>query len=336
MATEERQLLGPLLRNISRSFYKTLQLLPGRIRKPISLAYLLARTTDTIADTELVPAADRLAALARLRARILGAEPAPLSFASLVHKQGAAAEASLLEQVNPIVALLDTLSAPDRQLVRDVLQTITSGQELDLRRFAETKPGAPTPLQTEEELDDYTFRVAGCVGEFWTHMCRAHIFPRARLDDAWLIEKGIRFGKGLQLVNILRDIPTDLRKGRCYFPAEGLRRVGLQPRDLLDPQNESRFRPLYDDWLERARAHLAAGWEYTTALPWSAVRVRLACALPILIGVETLALLETGPILNPERRIKVSRNHVKRAFRRSILLYPFPAAWKRLAGGTTT
>jgi farnesyl-diphosphate farnesyltransferase len=330
MATEERQLLGPVLRDVSRSFYKTLQLLPARIRKQISLAYLLARTTDTIADTELVPAADRLAALAKLRARILGVEPGPLSFANLAQKQGSAAEASVLERVNDIVALLDTLSAPDRQLVRNVLETITGGQELDLQRFAEAKSDAPTALQSDAELDDYTFRVAGCVGEFWTRMCRTHIFPGARLDDAWLIEKGIRFGKGLQLVNILRDVPADLRKGRCYFPADGLTRIGLQPRHLLDPQNETRFRSLYNDWLGRARAHLAAGWEYTTALPWPAVRVRLACALPVLIGVETLALLETEPILNPERRIKVSRSQVKRAFRRSILLYPFPAVWKRL------
>jgi farnesyl-diphosphate farnesyltransferase len=209
-------------------------------------------------------------------------------------------------------------------------KTITVGQELDLRRFAEAKSDAPTALQSEAELDDYTFRVAGCVGEFWTRMCRTHIFPGARLDDAWLIEKGIRFGKGLQLVNILRDVPADLRKGRCYFPADGLTRLGLQPHDLLDSQNETRFRPLYNDWLGRARAHLAAGWEYTTALPWPAVRVRLACALPILVGLDTLALLETGPILNPERRIKVGRPQVKRAFRRSILLYPFPAVWKGL------
>jgi len=36
------------------------------------LAYLLARATDTIADTGLVPAEQRLAALAALRERILG------------------------------------------------------------------------------------------------------------------------------------------------------------------------------------------------------------------------------------------------------------------------
>ena len=54
----ERELGGQLLAAVSRSFYLTLKALPKELREPISLAYLLARTADTIADTgsgELVP-----------------------------------------------------------------------------------------------------------------------------------------------------------------------------------------------------------------------------------------------------------------------------------------
>ncbi len=47
--------LNDLLKATSRSFYLTLRVLPGAMRLQISLTYLLARTTDTIADTELVP-----------------------------------------------------------------------------------------------------------------------------------------------------------------------------------------------------------------------------------------------------------------------------------------
>src|SRR5262245_58143271 len=57
------ELLTDLLRSVSRSFYTTLRILPPQIRPQISLAYLLARTTDTIADTGLVPVAERLGAL---------------------------------------------------------------------------------------------------------------------------------------------------------------------------------------------------------------------------------------------------------------------------------
>jgi farnesyl-diphosphate farnesyltransferase len=49
--------LTDLLKATSRSFYLTLRVLPAAVRPQISLAYLLARTTDTIADTEIVPLA---------------------------------------------------------------------------------------------------------------------------------------------------------------------------------------------------------------------------------------------------------------------------------------
>src|SRR6266850_1319639 len=205
MAINQAQLLGPLLRDVSRSFYRTLSILPGKIRTQISLAYLLARTTDTIADTELVPAAQRLEALRELRARILGSRREPVNFAVFARQQASPAEATLLENCETSLALLETLPERDRELVRKVLDIIAGGQELDLLRFAGATSEHPVALQTDEELDDYAFRVAGCVGDFWTRVCRAHIFTKDKLDDAFLIENGIRFGKGLQLINILRD-----------------------------------------------------------------------------------------------------------------------------------
>ena len=322
--------LMPLLKEVSRSFYLTLRILPGGVRSQIGLAYLLARTTDTIADTELVSPAQRLEALQALREAILGQRPAPLDFGELARCQASAAERVLLKRWESSLALLRGLDPPDRLLVQSVLDTITSGQELDLRRFAGASAANVLSLRTEAELDDYTYRVAGCVGEFWTKMCRAHLFPKADLDDAILLANGLRFGKGLQLVNILRDLPADLRQGRCYLPSEALASVGLVPSDLLLPVNEGRMRPLYDKHLSQAQAHLAAGWAYTNALPRTSVRVRLACGWPILIGLETLKLLRSSPILDPARRVKVGRAEVKRLIWRSVLYYPWPPAWRNL------
>src|SRR6266446_1521302 len=69
MAPSTPELLTTLLREVSRSFYLTMRVLPGAIRPQIGLAYLLARTADTIADTELVPLTQRLDALRSLRER---------------------------------------------------------------------------------------------------------------------------------------------------------------------------------------------------------------------------------------------------------------------------
>ena len=340
--------LNDLLQQTSRSFYLTLRVLPAAVRPQIGLAYLLARTTDTIADTELVPIEQRLDALKRLRERIQGLSTAPLNFGELAKHQGSSAEGTLLEKVEDSLTLLQTLLPADQQLVRAVLNTITGGQELDLRRFGrwgETtgKPSStlaargdarPTnqiiALETDAELDDYTYRVAGCVGEFWTKMCRAHLFPNLRLDDAQLLADGVRFGKGLQLVNILRDLPADLKKGRCYLPAEKLEKAGLLPSVLLSPVNEVKFRPLFHEYLDRAESHLAAGWAYTNTLPFGQFRVRLACAWPILIGMQTIEKMRIASVLDLQQHIKVSRSEVRGIMLRSTLFYPLPRMWQKL------
>ncbi len=323
--------LNDLLQRTSRSFYLTLRVLPRAVRPQIGLAYLLARTTDTIADTEIIPAEQRLEALQQLRDRILGLHNNGLDFSELARQQGVPAERELLDHCEASLALLASLSATDLSRVRKVLEIISSGQRLDLERFTGASAEKVLALKTEVELDDYKYRVAGCVGEFWTTICRAHLFPGKILDDSKLLTEGVRFGKGLQLVNILRDLPADLRKGRCYLPADKLAAMGLQPADLLQIGNESRFRPLYEHYLDLAEAHLAAGWAYTNTIPRSQIRVRLGCAWPVLIGLETIKRLRTARVLDPDERVKISRSEVRRIIFRTLLRYAFPIAWRRLA-----
>jgi farnesyl-diphosphate farnesyltransferase len=328
--------LNNLLRATSRSFYLTLRVLPGAIRPQIGLTYLLARTSDTIADTEIVPLDQRLAALQKLRERMSGQSSAPLHLDEFARRQGSPAEGALLEKVETSLAALQHFSADDQKLIRDVLAIIVSGQELDLRRFAKATvpPEGGNPnivaLETAAELDDYTYRVAGCVGEFWTKLCRAHLFPRVRLDEKQLMADGVRFGKGLQLVNILRDLPADLKKGRCYLPTEKLEAAKLLPATLLSPANEARFLPLFHEYLDKAESHLVAGWTYTNALPFGQFRVRLACAWPILIGVRTLEKLRAANVIELQQRVKVSREEIRAIVQRSILACPFRKAWQNL------
>jgi farnesyl-diphosphate farnesyltransferase len=333
--------LQELLKQTSRSFYLTLRVLPARVRPQIGLAYLFARTTDTIADTEIVPLTQRLDALKTLRERMLGQNSAPLNFGGLAEQQGSPAEKLLLEKTGDSLAALENLSADDQKLIREVLVTITSGQELDLKRFAPLESTLQRAgdklklrlqpiiaLQTAAELDDYTYRVAGCVGGFWTKICRAHLFPNAELDEEQFIADGIRFGKGLQLVNILRDLPADLKNGRCYLPVEKLSAAGLSPETLLSPANEEKFLRLYHDYLDQAETHLAAGWRYTNTLPFGQVRVRLACAWPVLIGMRTIGKLRAATALELQQRVKVSRGEVRGILLRSILACPLPGAWR--------
>src|ERR1700689_1006950 len=99
--------LNHLLKAPSRSFYLTLRVLPGTIRPQIGLAYLLARTTDTIADTEIVSLEQRLQALQLLRERILGTHRKALDFGELARQQGLPVERILLERCEEALAFLE-------------------------------------------------------------------------------------------------------------------------------------------------------------------------------------------------------------------------------------
>jgi farnesyl-diphosphate farnesyltransferase len=319
-----------LLKATSRSFYLTLRMFPKGIRGQIGIAYLLARTTDTIADTEIIPAEQRLKALEFLRVQIMEVHRKPVDFGEFAKNQGNPAERMLLERVEESLDTLDSFNSADQARIRKVLEIIVSGQELDLRRFMGASAERVVALKSEEELDDYTYRVAGCAGEFLTRMFRTYAFPAASLDEAKLYAGGINFGKGLQLVNILRDLPVDLRQGRCYLPEGELAAAGLKPEELLQSANMGKFRPVYQRYLAKAEERLRAGWNYTNMLPKRCVRIKLACAWPALIGIETLRKLRTANVLDASERVKISRPEVRNVMMRTVLYYTWQPGWRRL------
>jgi farnesyl-diphosphate farnesyltransferase len=308
MTTPQTELIGPLLRDVSRSFYLTLRVLPKEIRPQISLAYLLARATDTIADTKAVPRAKRISALQQLQN--LSHVP---ELGAIAERQTSAAEKQLLERLEECVVAVGRFDEADGRRIQELLKTIVGGQIFDLQRFPGETEKELVALSSDEELDRYTYMVAGCVGEFWTKMCVAHV---AALGD-WKMDEmcglGVRFGKGLQLVNVLRDIPKDLRIGRCYLPVK-------EPGALLDPRNVEAIRAIYGRWLDVAVAHLDAGWQYTMRIPRTERRLRLACIWPIWIGLMTIARLRAENPLDPTRRVKISRGEVYGMMARSVAM----------------
>jgi farnesyl-diphosphate farnesyltransferase len=328
-----------LLKQVSRSFYLTLHVLPRSVRHPLSLAYLLARATDTIADTEIVDVDHRIAVLLQLKKSIHDAcedqnRHVP-DFTGFIDNPINAnrenvSEHTLLKNLQGILEALALLPSEDRIRIDTLLDIITTGQEEDLQCFGAASADRISSFVSDEQLDSYTYKVAGCVGEFWTEMCRAHIFPEIQIDEERLMANAVQFGKGLQLVNILRDLPKDLRLGRCYLPQGELAQHGLTPHDLLNASSIDQFRPLYNEYLKKAENCLSAGWQYTISLPFRCVRIRLACAWPILIGMKTIRLLYRNNILDDSTRVKVSRSDIRKVMIRSAIFYLYPAAWNRL------
>jgi len=297
-----------ILRSVSRSFYLSIRFLPAQLREPIALAYLLARIADTIADTAQIATSVRMETLKLLSSGIQGTasrEAVTELVASFVSLQENERERQLLASLRDCLAQLEGMEHVDRNDIRVVLEQITRGQMLDLERFGD--PKEVRALGTAADLDEYTYLVAGCVGEFWTRLCYRHVRQFASRTEDEMLALGKRYGMSLQLINVLRDAGSDLRAGRCYFPEHELSAVHLTPSQIL--HEPERFQPVYRTWLDKAKATLVAGMEYSRSI--TNRRVRAATVLPALIGARTLALLNAAGPAALQRTVKVARQEVR-------------------------
>ena len=321
-----------LLRGVSRSFYLSIRLLPRALRAPIAVGYLLARATDTVADTSTVPQAQRQTLLSLLLQAIEtpGAVPSPLQaqLQEFARHQTDPHERALMQALPACLPLLQSLPADDQASVRWVLRPITQGQTLDICRFgqAPSDPATVQALANEDELTDYTWQVAGCVGEFWTELCARHLRDFATRPTHEMRQLGRHYGMGLQRLNILRDAGADLAQGRCYLPAEQLARLGLTPASLAraaqthDASTLEQLTPLWSEYMQNTQTQMTAGLHYSRAL--TSRRLRLASVLPALIGARTLALLaQAGPhaLARTGQRIKMPRHEVRALLWRLLL-----------------
>ena len=285
-----------LLKQVSRSFYLSLRLLPKPMREGAGLAYLLARTSDTLADSEAVERDLRLEMLQKFVDDLEEAamrQPWPDPLLDGVEHPG---ELELLLRVPELLECFKAMSPRQQGLIRDVIATITQGQLNDLEYFSHGSGEAITAFAASSELDRYTYQVAGCVGEFWT------LLGFETLGDGFsehspdaLVEMGVRYGKGLQLINILRDLPQDLRAGRCYLP-------------VADPQDREALMMEFRRHCGLAEVLIQQGFDYSAQLRKR--RLRMASVLPTMIAEGTLEQLRQASWEQLESGIKVSRARV--------------------------
>lgn len=275
-----------ILKGVSRSFYLSVRLLPAGMREPIGLAYLLARASDTLADTPSVSPELKLQALFFLKERqfIDLTKIYEDSFKEFIVLPK---ERLLLENLAWIHGELDHLESDIKKEIDLVFSIIVDGQYGDVQRFEVEQRS----IETNEELLDYCYSVAGCVGEFWTRIGFLSDSRFSNLDALHLENMGRALGIGLQLVNIIRDAPKDLAEGRVYIPG-----MKMLSKECIRP------------WVERAEEGLTQGIQYSDSLRTRCSRV--AVYLPAVLGLDTLSLIKEASIREWERGGKVSRGRV--------------------------
>lgn len=247
----------------ARSFKWGIRLLPARLRGPMAALYAFCRAADDAADGEESPAVRRQA-VRRVRDRWEAA------------RSGTLADDPIMTAFADAVAR----NGIDPADVEGLLAAVEA--DLVVTRY----PDFPA-------LERYADGVAGGVGR----ACAA-LFGRR---DPAARDLATRMGLGMQLVNILRDVAEDARRGRVYLPLADLERHGLSAEGILAGSPGPGFQALVREIAARAREGLAA------AAPFGALLAPDLRFFPETLGATYGQLLDRlerdgwDPIRHPPR-----------------------------------
>jgi phytoene synthase len=198
------------------SFYYSFLFLPAERRRAITAVYAYCREVDDAVDEVSDPS---------------------VAEAKLHWWRGEVAALFDGQPTHPVTrALLPFVDGPFG-ITRERLLAILEGMEMDLRQNRYLDFTA---------LKRYAHLVAGVVGEI-----SAAVFG---YSDPRTLEFAGRLGLALQLINVIRDVGDDARRGRVYLPLDELQRFGVRAADLLAGRYVDGFVPLMRFQGERARA----------------------------------------------------------------------------------
>ncbi len=300
--------LNVLLKNTSRSLYLSVKMLPCSMRPAFGLAYLLCRYVDTIADTDLLPIEKRLDWVQQFPT-IVRRQDHALQAALVRDLTGTSEnpyEAQLIAHLSDCLTALNQIPAEQKPFIYDVVQAVCNGMCIDLTVFPNQKKAGPVALKTIADLTHYCRLMGGKPGLFWSQLI--YHTHKIKISETDFYALGQHIGDALQIVNVLRDLPKDLRFGRCYFPMEQLEQQGISAASLLQREREADFAPIKQYWIRWGKENLQHAFAYFSALPKKAWRTRAAVAWPILWTADTFYKLAVSQdLLNPAKRVKISR-----------------------------
>ena len=278
------------------------------MRPAFGVAYLLCRYADTIADTNLLPLEKRLDWVQQFPTiiRTQNRDQQEALVKDLTGTSENPYEAQLIAHLADCLTALNQIPAVQKPFIYEVVQSVCEGMCVDLTTFPNQDGATPVAFKTKADLTHYCRLMGGTPGLFWSQLIyHAYTIHMAQNEFYTL---GQRIGDALQIVNILRDLPKDLRFGRCYFPQDQLKQYYLSAESLLQTKNSVLFAPIKNSWLQWGKENLQQAYVYYCILPKQAWRVRAAVAWPILWTADTFNKLATCPdLLDPAKRVKISR-----------------------------
>ena len=317
------------LQRVSRTFALNIRILADPFREVVETGYLLCRAADALEDSWPGSASMVRERFGLLLAVLRDEGGAAEALAAEARKAPAGTgDLEVVANLPRVQRVWRALPERDRVILAEGVSTLAAGMCRYASRAAERPPDLPY-LDTEAELHDYCWVVAGCVGVMLTRLFTARERIRHAADAGAAhaaiaerrLERAPAVGEALQLTNILLDWPLDVRRGRCYLPAEWLAEHGLAPQDLV-----GRPRPGTMALARRleglARAALSRVPDYLETIPPQALRYRLFTLWPALWGLASLEHACADPAFPwGDRRPRLPRARLGREALRGLVAH---------------
>jgi farnesyl-diphosphate farnesyltransferase len=297
-----------ILPKVSRTFAPTIQRLPRELFLQVTVAYLLCRVADTIEDSSFLDIEQKqgiLKAYADILARKYTARALDSFMIRVSSLPQKGPDYDLVHHLPTILVVYNDFPEKVRSGISTWVVEMVSG----MRRYAQAKTNTSQNfLKTWTELDEYIYYVAGTVGNLITTLFSYYSHHITRTIANRLKRYAESVGKGLQMVNIIRDMPDDWKCNRSYMPSELLEKYDLTRQSIFERKNVQRSKKMLDELIESAVAYLDAAVQYIVAIPKAERSIRLSCLLPLFWALQTLRSIKKNinTFLKKEK-IKISR-----------------------------
>ena len=320
-----------ILQGVSRTFALNIPQLPGALRDVVGNVYALCRIADTIEDEPALSPAQKQAFSERFIDVVAGrAEVAPFSrdLGALLSPSSTERERDLVANTARVVRVARGFRAAQRRAIERCVRVMSRG-------MAEFQQNAtPDGLEDIPHLNRYCYHVAGVVGETLTDLFCDYSTDIGRRRDE-LFALSVSFGQGLQMVNILKDVWEDRRRGACWLPRDVFRTTGFELRSLSAGQPAPGFAAGLSALVAITRRHLADALRFVLMLPPRETGIRRFCLWPLGMAVLTLRRIHATPAFRSGHEVKISRRSVRAVIAVTSALVRSNVGLRLLFGGLT-
>ena len=310
------------LPKVSRTFALNISVLRGELKRSILTAYLFCRIVDTVEDAaELDP---------KIKIRLL------LEFSKIIQDPNHRAEAleawiqdsgvvdgtpndlDLLSNTARVFRVFDGLPENHQAQIIPSVSEMARGMAYFQGKFDYE---GLTLLESEEEVEEYCYYVAGVVGEMLCNLFFQGIPNLSSSSRETMSRTAVSFGLGLQMTNISKDVVVDRGRGWSYIPRSYITDAGLSVEEFNSGQDVEKDLLILERLLHKTTGHLNDALAYTLAIPKSEPTIRLFCIWPLWMAMETVAVLRNNrELLTSDDPVKISRATVRRILRRTRLM----------------